>query len=289
MSPKRQKSRSDGSKIIAVTMMEIYIDVLWAVNTYMTWLLLSLTAALTRTPSRPMNRAAASVVGGLCSLMILLPTHGKVIAFTLAVLKVLSCILITAVGFWRISLKKLMLLSAAFLGSNMLICAAMILIQNAIGARPVAVSGGFIYMSISPTALIVSTAVIYLLVCRISKLFDSKFGERNSYRVEFRIGCKAYSLDGLADTGNRARDLFSGLPVIICTGVDIPAEGYLRAVPYRTVAGEGILYAAMPDELTVTDGSGRKYAAKALVAGLPKGGERRAVFSPEILGNTERG
>ena len=104
----------------------------------------------------------------------------------------------------------------------------------------------------------------------------------NSYRVDFKVGCKAFSLDGVADTGNTARDLFSGLPVIICTGVEIKSDGFIRAVPYKTISGEGILYAVNAKDIKVTDENGVSKEVSALVAGV-SGGERRAVFDPKIL------
>ncbi len=260
----------------------VYIDVLWTVNTYMTWLMLSLTGALTHTGGEPIKRALASAIGGLSSLIILIPARGAMAALVILI-KLLSCLLINAVAFFGRSARRIALLSVAFAGANLLVCAAVESVQRLIGANTVVVSGGYIYFDISPVNLILTTAVIYFVICRISAMFSSKLSRAGSYRVEFTLGQKLYSLDGYADTGNNACDLFSGLPVIICTGVEIVPRGFVRAVPYKTVSGEGILYAAAPECLTLTDSDGKKYEAKALVAGLPEAGERRAVFNPKIL------
>ena len=262
--------------------MDIYLDVLLIINTYITCLLLSLTASLTHTRSKPGLRAAAAFLGGLSSLIILIPTVDKLLCFTSLLLKAASCVAIVAVSFWRQSLRKTLLLSAAFLGSNMLLSAALELLQRLLKTRYIAISSGFIYMDISPLNLIFSTAVIYFAVCLISRLFEKSLGKLNSYRVDFKIGCKAFSLDGIADTGNNAKDLFSGLPVIICTGVDIGHGEKLRAVPYKTVSGEGVLYAFAPESLTVTDENGTSKSVSALVASVC-GDEQRAIFNPKIL------
>ena len=262
---------------------EIYIDVLIIVNTYITWLLLSLTSSLTHTRSTVGMRAIASFLGGLSALLILIPNDDKLTAFTVLVLKAISCIVIVVTAFWRQSLRRFSLLTLAFFAVNMLLSAALELIERFVGVSVISLHSGFIYLDISPLNLVISTAVIYLVVCKASKLFSKSLGELNVYRVDFKIGCKAFSLDGVADTGNTARDLFSGLPVIICTGVDIKSSGFIRAVPYKTISGEGILYAVSPEMITVTDESGTKREVNALVAGLPDAGAQRAIFNPKIL------
>ena len=263
--------------------MDIYIDVLIILNTYLTWLLLSLTAALTHTALKTSRCALASFIGGISSLIILIPTHVKLIGFIVFVLKVISCAAIVAAAFYRQSAKKLALLTVSFFAVSMLISAALELLQTSVGTSTFCLQSGFIYLDISPLNLVISTAVIYFAVCVFSKLFSKKLGVLNSYRIDFQIGCKAFSLDAVADTGNTARDLFSGLPVIICTGVDIKDGKKLRAVPYKTISGEGILYAFSPDNLSITDEKGSSKEISALVAGINSNGEQKAIFNPKIL------
>ena len=263
--------------------MDIYIDVLIILNTYLTWLLLSLTAALTHTAMKTSHCAIASFIGGVSSQIILIPAHGKLISFTVLLLKILSCIAIIAVAFRRQSVKKLLLLTTSFVAASMLISAALELLQTLVGTAPFCLQSGFIYLDISPLNLVISTAVIYFIICIFSKLFAKNLGVLNSYRIDFQIGCKVFSLDAIADTGNTARDLFSGLPVIICTGVDIKDGKKLRAVPYKTISGEGLLYAFSPDAISITDEKGSRREISALVAGIDTGGEQKAIFNPKIL------
>lgn len=276
-------SKHCGIKLFTVMTVDIYLDVLVVINTYITWLLVSLTVALTHTYSKALPRAAASFIGGLSALIILIPQGDKLLCFTSAALKIISCIAIVVTAFWRQSVKKYFVLTLSFLGINMLLSAALELLQRALKTHPIALSSGFIYLDISPVNLIVSTAAIYLSVCFVSKLFSKRLGKLNAYRVDFKLGCKAFSLDGVADTGNTAKDLFSGLPVIICTGVSLESSGFIRAVPYKTISGEGVLYALNPESITVTDEKGIVRKVTALVAGVPGTGEQRAIFNPQIL------
>lgn len=269
--------------MILVIEVSIYLDVLVVVNTYMTWILLSLTAVLSHTYSKPSLRAWASLLGGLSSLLILIPQSVKVISFTVVLLKILSCVAVTTLAFWRVSLKKHLILAGGFLLANMLLSAFLEVFQRLLRIPQIVLSSGFIYLDISPLTLIASTAVIYLIILKMSKTCQKNLGETHAYRVSFKIGCKVYSLDGVADTGNTAVDLFSGLPVIICTGVDINPEGFIRAVPYKTVSGGGILYAANPGKVTLTDERGKTSEVSALVAGTGQAGEKRAIFNPQIL------
>lgn len=266
-----------------VISVDIYIDVLIILNTYLTWLILSLTAALTHTALKTRCCATASFIGGISSLIILIPIAGKLIAFTVLLLKIISCIAIVIAAFWRQRIKKCILLTISFLGTSLLISAALELLQNLLGTSPFCLQNGFIYLDISPLNLVISTAVIYFIVCVFSKLFSKNLGALNAYRIDFNIGCKAFSLDGVADTGNTARDIFSGLPVIICTGVDIKDGNKLRAVPYKTISGEGILYAFSPDTISITDEKGSRQTVSALVAGINPDGEQKAIFNPKIL------
>ena len=263
--------------------MVIYLDVLIFLNTYLCWILLNLTAALTKTAMSAKRCAAGSFLGGISSLIILIPDDVKLLSFTAMLLKILSCFLTAEVAFKKVSLKKLLILTASLFLSGAMLSGLLRALERLLKLPQIALPNGFIYIKISPIGLVLATALIYLFVLIISKLSDRNTGADNAYRVDFKIGCKAYSLDGTADTGNTARDLFSGLPVIICTGIELSDGKNLRAVPYKTVSGEGLLYAYRPDFLTVTKSGGNPEEVSALVAGIPDDGRKKAIFNPSIL------
>ncbi len=265
--------------------MEIYLDVLVVLNTYLSWIQLSLCAAVSKTLLKPIRCAAASFIGGLSSLIILIPNSVKLYAFTSLALKMISCLVIVFTAFGRRSAKKEAALSLTFFISGILLSGAAAIFNKLSGTRYIDVSRGFIYFKISPLALVLSTAAAYAILTLFSKIFSQVSGAVNSYRIDFVSGCKAFSLDGIADTGNKARDLFSGLPVIICTGVELKDGNKLRAVPYKTLTGEGILYAFSPESIHITDSKGNRKSVSALVASIDSAGEQRAIFNPEILDN----
>ncbi len=263
--------------------MEIYLDLLLILNTYFTWILLNLTAQTARAELKPINCAAASFIGGLSSLGALLPTTVKLYAFTSIALRLLSLALIIAVAFWRVSLKKSVALAIVFVGYNLLLGGVFYLLRSFFKIPQILLPSGFIYFDVSPIRLVCLTALVYAAVIIFDKIYSRRLGKNASYKVSFRIGCKVYSIDGYADTGNNLRDLFSGLPVIFCTGISLEPGSGFRAVPCKTVSGEGLLYACKPEELTLRDQSGKTYRPAALVSGSGGGGEIKAVFNPSIL------
>lgn len=264
--------------------MEIYLDVLIILNTYLTWLLINLTAAVSKTRLKPVNCAVSSLIGGLSSLIILLPDAVKPMPFTYMILRILTCPAITISAFFGNRPKKLAVLTLIFLSMSMLTSGALTLLETFVHIPKILLPGGFIYLDISPLVLTLTTAAIYIIIIIADRFFGRHLGSANSYRVEFKIGCKAYSLDGIADTGNKARDLFTGLPVIICTGIELPEDEKYLPVPYTTINGEGLLYALRPKELKIISSAGEPLKADALIAASPqKSGEARAVFNPSII------
>lgn len=263
-----------------VTDMSIYLDTLVIVNAYITWLTLSLTSKLSHQYSSHARIAVGAFVGGFLALLIVVPASIGVIF-----LKILSFVLIVAVAFLRKGMSKLrfLILCAVFLGINIVFGGAVYLLQSLTGTDIIYINNASFYFDISLGTLIFFTAVIYVLTVIISGFLERKADRNHAYRVMFDYGGTRYSFDGVADTGNTVTDLFSGKPVIICTGLkDKPDMERFCAVPYSTIDGEGLLYAFSPDELYIEDETGRRKNVNALLA-FTDSGERRAVFNPAIL------
>ncbi|MCD7732694.1 MAG: sigma-E processing peptidase SpoIIGA [Oscillospiraceae bacterium] len=260
--------------------MSIYLDTLVIVNAYITWLTLSLTSKLSHQYSKPVRMAAGAFIGGFSALIIIIPESIGVIF-----LKILSFAVIITVTFLRRGMGKqrFLILSAEFFGVNIVFGGAVYLLQSLIGTDIIYINNASFYFDISLGTLIFFTAVIYVLTVIISGFLSRKADRNHAYRVMFDYGGSSYSFDGVADTGNTVTDLFSGKPVIICTGSgDKPNLERFSAVPYSTIDGEGLLYAFSPDELYIEDETGKKKNVNALLA-FTESGERRAVFNPAIL------
>ncbi|MCD8345694.1 MAG: sigma-E processing peptidase SpoIIGA [Oscillospiraceae bacterium] len=260
--------------------MSIYLDTLVIVNAYITWLTLSLTSKLSHQYSPPIRMAIGAFLGGFSALIIIIPENMGVIF-----LKIISFVIIIVAAFVRkgLSRQRFLIICAEFLGVNIVFGGAVYLLQSLMGADIIYINNASFYFDISLGTLIFFTAVIYVLTVIISGLLERKADRNHAYRAMFDYGGTSYSFDGVADTGNTVTDLFTGKPVIICTGSnEKPDFERFSAVPYSTIDGEGLLYAFSPDELYIEDETGKKKTVNALLA-FTERGERRAVFNPAIL------
>lgn len=266
--------------------MTVYLDTLVILNTYTTWLMLSLTARLSHTPSKPLRTAIGAFLGGFSSLIMLLPAETAISQAFILVFKLSITALISASAFYSkpMSRKKLITVLLYFISINILFGGAVYLVKTLFKTSVIYFDNSTFYFDISLADLIFLTAVIYVAVVVFTH-FTQRQADRNaSYTVEIEVGQRSYTLEGTADTGNTVTDIFTGKPVIICTGTenDLPEGVKTLPVPYSTVNGEGLLYAFSPEAVYIQDDKGVKTVASALVA-FSEGGVRRAVFNPKIL------
>ena len=262
--------------------MSVYLDILVLVNTYISWLMLSLTSKLSHFGIKPWRLVVSAFMGGFSALIIIIPTPNILVSVAVFLLKLLSLSLISLSAFLQkgITCVKLIALTSVYIVVNIIFGGGVYLVQRLLQTEVIFLSNYSVYFDISGVNLILTTAGIYLAICLLSRLFGQKLGETHSYKVLFSLDDKSYTLQGIADTGNTVCDIFSGKPIIICTGFAEIAGGV--PVPYSTVNGEGVLFAVKPNTLHIQDENGRLKSASALVA-FKQGSEKRAVFNPNIL------
>lgn len=230
-----------------------------------------------------------SLIGGLSSLLILLPCNSIIRWTVTAAIKLAACFIITISVFYTrgISKKKLMICSAFYMLLNAAFGGIVYLIQSALNTKIIYISGLCFYFDIPLIRLVFTTGTIYIVILIISHMAKTCVGISHSYMVTIDIGERRYRMEGVSDTGNTVTDIFSGRPVIICTGCEEKDEDIyngkrITAVPYSTVNGEGLLYAFTPDALFIENEKGEKICVSALVA-FTKGNVKRAVFNPGVL------
>jgi stage II sporulation protein GA (sporulation sigma-E factor processing peptidase) len=143
-----------------------------------------------------------------------------------------------------------------------------------------------------------------LLTWGLGKLFRRKRSIRTC-AVRMRFDGRDMELTALVDSGNLLEDPVSGTPVIFLKGraarallpknlliamkngvasLSLPDAGKLRVIPNRTVSGDGILLAAVPERVYLKS-SGAWEARRALVAVDFSDGDYGGfeVLVPEIL------
>ena len=260
--------------------MTVYLDVLVGVNTYISWILLYITAAVTHTAVKAKNMALSALIGGLSSLIGLIDLsriHVRLLYFTAIVL---SVVLIFIISYRKSGTKRIISGALIYLTLNILLNGIITVIST-----PSLISyNGFIYADISLIYLIMATAVIYILIIIISRINEYYISKHRSYMVTITHNGRTYNLIGIADTGNSAHDCITGKPVIICQGIKLYADesSPVTIIPYNTVNSSGILYAVKPENVTITDDKGRAKHVSALCAAIDSN-EEIAIFNPTLL------
>lgn len=255
----------------------LYLDVLLALNLFIDFLLLAATARLMRLPHRRWRLVAAAAFGAASCCSILLPLS----AWLAAVWKLLAAVCMVLIAFrWEGTLPfvkrlaVLCVLSTVFAGVSM----ALYLFAAPAGFY---VIGGVVYYDISPLLLIALTVISYGAI----RLYD-RFTRKNeprgrAYRLHVQRNGQSICLRALYDSGNNLSEPFSGAPVAVAAfeavrpllspaeqetvrsmwkaTVPIHTDGVrLRAVPYHTVSGGGLLPALCPDRLQLEGTTGTR-------------------------------
>lgn len=275
------------------------MDVLIALNLYITWFLLLAAERLAESRSSGWRRGLASLAGGIASLMILLPE----LPFPVLLLEKLglaAAITWIAGGYggWRRFCKRM----GFFFGANFLFAGCMIALWLIAAPPRLTIRNGTVYYHIPALTLALSTILAYGAVRLIAFFRDRRVPDRLIYRAEIELGGKKTACSVFLDTGNRLRGP-GGLPVVLCqrellVGL-IPAEvlevlaspkkaaslsgtGWetrLRFLPCESVGGARMLCGLEPDVFR-PEGSEAVPCILALAGQRLSDGEYQAVSGP---------
>ncbi len=267
----------------------IYVDVLIIVNLYVNYFLLCAVQRITNSKADNKRKIAAALFGACMSLSVLLPKFLLIVSF---VYKLLGGIFINLIAFGKNNLIKKSLL---FMLSSIVFAGVMLFLSDLFSADNVLMSNGSVYYDISFIALLIFTAIAYLLICLVKNAFDKSSYKNGAFRVIIDIGTKRISLNGVADTGNMLLDNLTGKPVIVCDKTDFDFDisnlldkdimkkyKNLRYLPYSTIEGEHVIPVFSPVFIEIHDDScGNKKKVDALV-GLAEN-SKSAIFNPKML------
>ena len=245
--------------------MTVYADILVLINTYVNYFILLATCAFLRTPRRFLRLFLGSAVGGICSLVILLPQKNELISMLgQSIIAVL--IIFSTFGFdnLHIFLKRL----ATFFLVSFLFSGSVYFIYQIFKPERLIINNSVIYFDISAIELILGSAVIYAIIIVVRALnggFAKK--ERKTVKMTVVHNGKTVELSCLIDTGNMLRDAFTDMPVAVvdrsiskCLMIDLDnlsedtiKQNKLRYIPYNTVGNEGLMPVFKPDSVFFGD------------------------------------
>lgn len=236
----------------------IYADVLIALNWLVDFLMLSATGHLLRLPMRRKRLVLSGLSGGLYACILLLPPLPSAIRLAADVLIAgLMCRIAFPFWGWRSLVKQ----TAVLFSVSTLFSGSVLLVSSVTYGEYVTIHNGVVYADISPLMLAMLAVFGYLLIRLFERLTRKRMPLGGEYRVQLGDGDTLYDGRALCDSGLHLREPFSGAPVIVAKKrAVLPhiserareaiekqiAHPRVRMVPYRTVAGEGLLPAVRP-------------------------------------------
>lgn len=268
----------------------IYVDVLVAVNFFINYFLLLASAKFLTVPVKRGRLAAASGLGALFSLSILLPEIPAVLSLLIK-LAMSSAIVLSAFGYGGV--KRFIRNTAAFYIINFGFAGLMLALWYFFAPQGLMIRNSVVYLNISPVLLILLSVVCYFIISLVNRITGRQMPKELFCRIV--VSCSGAACDCTAkiDTGNSLREPFSNDPVVIVNedviGKAVPPEKSLnfRMIPFDVVSGGGVLKAFRPDRLTIYYGKQTIQVSNVYIAvSKTRLGGCDALMNPDLLQKT---
>lgn len=229
--------------------MIIYIDVLLFVNAIVNYAILMTSEKVLKREIRLYRILSGAFVGALFSLIIFIRSDSRVLLF---VLRLIGTALITLIVFGVHSKREFLRSYLCNTIVAVIYCGAYILFYQLFKPPNVIIVNDILYVQVNPLMLLALTAVIYLTVILLYKLFSERI-KGTVASLHFTVRENEYSCIGKIDTGCNLREPFSFAPVIIIdpTVMNTEQEAFIRIIPYSTVNGGSYLKAVRADRVQI--------------------------------------
>ena len=230
----------------------IYVDVLVVINMFEDFLLLLCVKYILRLRVRYLRVVAASVIGGLSSVSVLLP---RVNFFFSIVIRILLGVALVFIAFGYNSKKQFIKSSLTLIMLSFLFSGAMIFFYLAVKPDGMYIVNDVVYFDISPILLIILTMVIYFILFIYRKVFQNHAHSGLVHSVKILYKNNQAEFKCKTDSGCNVKEPFSGSSVIIAErnqlgGIEI-SEQNLRIIPFESLGGNGIIKGFKPDEVYI--------------------------------------
>lgn len=251
----------------------IYVDVLIAVNLFINYFLIISTAKFLHLKTNTLRIVMGEILGGIYSLYILLPPTNLIISL---IIKFLMAASIIFAAFKFSAIKIFFKTLICFYLINFAFSGIMLALWCTLRPHGMAVNNGVVYFGISPTVLVVSTVITYILLKITNRIIGKRSFGKTICEVKIFGENSASVFTALIDTGNSLAEPFSGLPVIvvkseniknICPEEILSAEkmssldktvflnSKFRMIPFKTISGEGLLPSFKPKCVIINGGA----------------------------------
>lgn len=281
----------------------VYVDVLIIINIYINYGLLLLTCFFKRIHPERLRLLFASLLGGIYSVIILVPDISDyIILFS----RVPALMLMVYFAYGFKGRKDYVKNIFSFLTVNIVFAGAMLGIWLFLCPDSMYFNSGVVYFGIDAFTLIALTIGAYSVIRLMGFLTKSKISHGFVYDITVCLYGEKYLCRGFYDSGNTLQDPFSGEGVTIisaevlgnkltekifssmsCTDSEIRA----RPIPVKTISGECVLPCLRAEKIIFKGIEKRgEYKNPLIVISKEKihGGEYGALLNSSFFDNTEK-
>lgn len=242
-------------------MQVVYADVLVIVNIYINFILLRLSAAAARRDCKGVRMFAASLTGGLYSLIILVPAVPE---WAITVSKIAVGFFMLLIAFGYRNRRAFLRLVGSFLLVDVGFAGLMLALWLIFAPESMLYCCGIVYFQINTFTLLILTVISYAVLSLISKLIAFKAPKNSVYSLTVSFDSTEFEFHAFFDTGNTLTEPFSGYPVIIVspfvtTGTGVSLADFLsqserlpRIVPCTALGKNTALTAYQPDCIRIS-------------------------------------
>ncbi len=231
--------------------MVIYVDVLFIINFFITFLLLRVTAVLSKRSFSVIRAVIASAFGGLYSLIIL---ADNINSMFLALSKPAAAVVFLLIAFRFYRVRQFVVSFLVFLFANFVFLGIIAGIYFLSRSDMIVIHNSVVYFDISARSLLVCAFFAYIFSCIIVRLYNRTLSKKEIYTVTVEYNSKSVTLFAFADTGNNLTEPFSNAPVIIADKEkigELSQGAKTRIIPASTVNSCSLMTAFKPDRVTV--------------------------------------
>lgn len=259
----------------------IYADVLFIINTYVTYILLFTTAFLAKEKCLRLRLVIASFIGGVYSFIILL---GEINLFLSLFLRFAVAGVFVFAGFKIRNKRHFLKLYALFFLVNFIFAGIILALWYTFSPTSLYFNSGVLYLDIGSLSLITLSAGCYLIIKVIGVFLEFRTPRGRIFAVTLTLGEENVSLRGFLDTGNSLKDPFSGESVLIVSEKSIASAGEIdfesdemqtvkgraiRFIPCSTVWGSFLMPVFRVDKIKI-DGVEKSFEKKNVLVGITK-------------------
>ncbi|MBQ6675691.1 MAG: sigma-E processing peptidase SpoIIGA [Ruminococcus sp.] len=275
--------------------MKIYIDVLIVTNILLNMIFIECTARLTHTKLSKKRTAAASLIGGISSLLVVLSAENMAEGVLLTALKLASIYMIILVSFGARDMRASIKYFFIYIVVNAVFIGVCILFWRFGSGRVVYFNTLTVYLDISLIKLMTGATVTYIALALYEYMQRKSFDINKSFHILIRMENLEYYLPAIADTGNSLTDAFTGKPVIIIISdelyyhfeldrEEIALKTGFHCIPYSTINGDSIINVTDNARVTIIDSAMKQKSIDCAVGILSCNKNKpRAIFNPSII------